>query len=38
MAGIITHLAIANRIINALPDGIITNTWFKTDKFQFNNF
>jgi len=26
MAGIITHLAIANRIINALPDGIITNT------------
>lgn len=25
MAGIITHLAIANRIINALPDGIITN-------------
>jgi len=25
MAGIITHSAIANRIINALPDGIITN-------------
>ena len=25
MAGVITHLAIANRIINALPDGIITN-------------
>jgi len=25
MAGIITHLAISNRIINALPDGIITN-------------
>jgi hypothetical protein len=25
MAGIITHLAIANRILNALPDGTITN-------------
>jgi hypothetical protein len=25
MPGIITHLAIANRIINALPDGVITN-------------
>ncbi|WP_346939774.1 zinc dependent phospholipase C family protein [uncultured Clostridium sp.] len=25
MAGIITHLAFGNRIINALPDGIITN-------------
>jgi hypothetical protein len=25
MAGVMTHLAIANRIINELPDGIITN-------------
>ena len=25
MAGVVTHLAIANRIINELPDGIITN-------------
>lgn len=25
MPGIITHLAIANKIINALPDGVITN-------------
>jgi len=25
MAGVITHLAIANKIIKALPDGIITN-------------
>jgi len=25
MPGIITHLAIANRIINTLPDGVITN-------------